>query len=204
MNACSAKDVRRRLARAAVAAALGIGIVLSATAAVGSGRPGESPVSPDSLILTRPHVVVLKSGRKLHLFDGERLVRSYPVDLGLDPIGQKVVARDTRTPVGTFRIVSTNAASPYHRFLGLDYPDASAARFGLTAGLISPGEAAGIVQALTAGRRPSWSTDLGGGVGIHGRRRGLDWTGGCIAMDDRQVEELFDVLRIGDRVEILP
>lgn len=184
--------------------ALAVTVVLSATGAVGSGRARESVAPPAVLSLVEPHVVVLKSRRTLHLFDGNRLVRSYPIDLGLAPFGQKVAAGDARTPVGQFRIVSKNATSPYHRFLGLDYPGTTATRLGLSAGLISPGEAARIVRALSAGRRPSWSTDLGGGVGIHGRRRGLDWTGGCIAMDDRQVEELFDVLRIGDRVEILP
>jgi murein L,D-transpeptidase YafK len=140
----------------------------------------------------------------LHLFDGERLVRTYPVDLGVVPVGRKRRKEDGRTPVGTFRVVTKNADSPYHRFIGIDYPDVATAKWGLAHGLISEGEATSIRRALKAGRRPDWNTALGGGIGIHGHRIGRDWTGGCLALSDEHVEELFAVLRVGDRVEILP
>ena len=75
---------------------------------------------------------------------------------------------------------------------------------GLRTGLVARGEAAGVRAALAAGRCPDWSTALGGGIGIHGRRRGRDWTAGCVAVADEHIEELFAVMRIGDPVEILP
>jgi murein L,D-transpeptidase YafK len=156
------------------------------------------------ITVNHPRVVVVKSQRKLHLFDGLRLIRTYPADLGSAPAGTKHLADDGRTPEGRFRVVSKNLASPNHRFLGLDYPDLNAAKWGFEHGLISAGELSGIEQALGQGGCPEWGTALGGGVGIHGGGRGTDWTAGCIALADRHVEELFRVLRIGDEVEILP
>jgi len=183
----------------AIAGAFGLALGLSRVFGRGADRQPQA-----ALTVTTPRVVVLKSKRALHLFDGDRLIRTYPIDLGLEPIGQKRRKDDARTPVGAFRVVTKNADSPFHRFIGLDYPNEEAVEWGLARGLVSMGEAKSIREALAAGRVPNWATALGGGVGIHGRRRGFDWTGGCAAVSDEAVEELFDVLRIGDRVEILP
>ncbi len=194
--------VRNRFAARTFGVALIGGIAIRA-AAVGvlGGRPA---TQAESLTLHAPRVVVLKSQRVLHLFDGDRLVRSYPVDLGVSPNGPKLRMGDGRTPVGTYRIVARNAESPYHRFLGIDYPNGAAIEQGLKWGLISPGEAAEIRRSLDSGARPDWRTKLGGGIGIHGCRTGRDWTAGCIALGDSDMDELFGVLRIGDPVEILP
>ena len=154
--------------------------------------------------VNEPRLVVLKSKHMAHLFDGEKLVRSYPIDLGFAPRGQKLREGDGRTPCGRFRIATKNSDSPYHRFLGLDYPHEDAVKRGLQTGLVTRGEAARIRAALAAGRCPDWSTALGGGIGIHGHRRGRDWTAGCVAVADEHIEELFAVMRIGDPVEILP
>ncbi len=203
---------------AATCMAMGCALLIVVTvASAGRTRPAESRsqtwLKPSALhpagtvepiLLGSPRVVILKAKRTLYLLDGERLVRSYPIDLGAEPVGPKRRKGDRRTPIGTFRVATKNADSPYSRFIGLDYPDPAAAGWGLAQGLISPGEAASIRRARAAGRCPDWSTALGGGIGIHGRRLGRDWTGGCIALSDRHVEELFSVLRIGDPVEILP
>ncbi|HNQ24945.1 MAG TPA: L,D-transpeptidase [Phycisphaerae bacterium] len=182
---------------AGVLALLAVGL-LGGWVARAPGRP------PAALTLNAPRVVVLKQQRVLHLFDGERLIRTYPVDLGTAPTGQKQRANDGRTPVGRFRVVRKNPDSPYHRFLGIDYPDAAAAQRGLQAGLISAGEAARLREAHDGGVCPDWTTVLGGGIGIHGHRRGWDWTAGCVALADEHVEELYSVLRLGDPIDILP
>lgn len=176
-----------------------VAIALETTA--GSGvQPERDPV----LAVASPRVVVMKSSRVLHLFDGESLVRTYAIDLGVAPLGPKRRREDGRTPEGRFRAVIKKADSPYHRFIGIDYPDLPTTQWGLERGLVSPGEAAAIRRALADQRCPDWGTGLGGGIGIHGRRVGRDWTGGCIALSDEHIEELFSVLRIGDPVEILP
>ncbi len=195
------RGITRRRALVAFGASLAaVAIVVSA----GSIGAGGSNAESTEIKLVSPRVVVLKSQRIMHLFDGDALARTYPIDLGTSPVGQKLHKGDGRTPVGTFHVVTKNAASPFHRFLGLDYPGAAALERGLRLGLISTGEAAGIRRALAEGRCPDWGTALGGGIGIHGRRRGEDWTAGCIALADADVEELFSVLRVGDVVEILP
>ena len=157
-----------------------------------------------ALWVREPRVVGIKSQRILHLFDGGCLVRSYPIDLGSAPVGQKARKGDGRTPEGLFKVVRMNPSSRYHRFLGISYPDRPAVDRGLVEGYLSDGDAAGIRLALREERRPAWNTGLGGGVGIHGHRRGVDWTGGCVALSDRHVEELYDLLRDGDPIEILP
>jgi len=159
---------------------------------------------PVRLELTEPKVVILKSARKLHLFDGANLVRTYDIALGFNPVGQKMVEGDGRTPLGRFRICTKNPESAYSRFMGIDYPDPPAATRALHAGLISQGEHSGILAAHQQKRCPIWTTSLGGGIGIHGHGAASDWTAGCVALDDRDVEELFAVLRLGDPVEILP
>ena len=65
---------------------------------------------------------------------------------------------------------------------------------------VAAGAGVGTVCASSA----IWTTSLGGGLGIHGHGAGSDWTAGCVALDDHDVEELFNVLRLGDPVEILP
>jgi murein L,D-transpeptidase YafK len=172
--------------------------------ALGSAVGAERPTDLASISLDAPRVVVLKSKRLLHVFDGQTLVRTYAIDLGSSPVGQKVRQGDGRTPTGRFRVCTKNTSSPYHRFIGIDYPDESAVDRGLACGLLSPGEAASIRKALADGQCPDWGTAVGGGIGIHGHRKGRDWTGGCIALSNEHVEELFSVLRIGDPVEILP
>ena len=195
--------MRSRAVSAGMLTLLILGGVGGALLLGAGGQPAGRPQRP-ALALREPRVVVIKHERQLHLFDGATLMRSYACDLGESPVGQKQRAGDGRTPVGRFRIVTKNAESRYHRFLGLSYPDEEAVTRGEAGGLISAGEAAKLRAALSEGRCPDWSTALGGGIGIHGRRRGRDWTGGCIAVSDEHVEELFAVLRVGDPVEILP
>lgn len=154
--------------------------------------------------LQAPRLVVLKGARRMHLFDADQLVRTYRIDLGTSPVGQKLRAGDGRTPLGRFRIVTKNEKSPYARFMGISYPDTNAADRGHADGLVSIGLAGAIRAAFESGACPNWSTGLGGGIGVHGGRQGSDWTAGCIAVSDAAVRELFDVLRIGDPVDILP
>ena len=196
------RDRRELAAGVSTLAALVLIALTGGAIATGAGwnRASDRAV----LSLDSPRVVVLKAKHSLYLFDGDELIRDYSIDLGTDPIVPKLRRGDGRTPIGLFRIVTKNAASPYHRFLGLDYPNSEAVERGVRQGLLSSGEAASIREALSVGRCPDWSTALGGGIGIHGHRRGSDWTAGCIAMADEHVEELFSVLRIGDPVEILP
>lgn len=180
------------------------GVLLVAAAGLGRGRVDAGGLALPAERLESPRVVVIKSRRILHLYDGNRLVRTFPIELGRVPDGPKRFARDGRTPEGSFRIVTRNPGSAFHRFLGIDYPGLDDAERGLASGLISEGEAEAIRAVHARGECPSWATALGGGIGLHGGASGGDSTEGCVALSDEHIEVLDRVLRIGDPVEILP
>lgn len=134
-------------------------------------------------------IVVEKGARRLTVYRDGAALRSYRVALGFAPEGDKQRQGDGRTPEGTFRIDRRNARSAYHLSLGLDYP--------------RPDE---VARARAGGYSP------GGDIFIHGQPNGLgrlgalpyDWTAGCIALSDAQIEELWRVVPLGTEVEIRP
>ena len=154
--------------------------------------------------LERPRVVVHKAARSLELFDGERLMKVYPIALGTNPVDAKRKEGDGCTPEGSFVVCTRNERSRYHLFLGLSYPNAEDAERGLRVGQITRAQHDEIVAAVRAGKRPPWNTPLGGEVGIHGGGTESDWTVGCIALENGDIEELFLLLSLGDDVMIEP
>lgn len=170
-----------------------------------AGGPSVGPVTasePLRLPLVDPKIVVSKSRRSLALYSGGKVVRTYRVGLGLDPVNDKVRQGDRRTPEGTFYIFIKNPKSSYYLSLGLSYPDIEDAERGLRAGLISRAQYNSIVRAINRKERPPQNTALGGDIFIHGRGSHSDWTWGCIALDDTDMKELFDAVPLRTRVEI--
>lgn len=119
------------------------------------------------------------------------------------------VEGDGRTPLGTFRIVRINQRSRFHVFFELNYPTVDQARLGYQRGLIDRDALEQIEQAESDGRLPPQHTALGGDIGIHGLGKGslwvhhhFNWTDGCIALTNLQIEKLAPWLEIGTRVVI--
>lgn len=131
-------------------------------------------------------VIVHKSARRMELWHHNRLLRSYRVQLGGNPIGHKQREWDRRTPEGDYIIDRRNPNSRFHLSLGISYPNE-----------------ADIARAEANGWRP------GGDIFIHGRgprfqnARG-DWTDGCIAVTDRQMEDIYAMVRDGTPIRINP
>jgi murein L,D-transpeptidase YafK len=148
------------------------------------------------------HLLVDKSDRRLQVYSGETELKAYRVGLGGSPEGDKVRQGDQRTPVGRFTVVTRNDRSHYHLFLGLSYPDAEDAERGLREGLIGTTQAAAIREAASTGAKPPWNTTLGGAIGIHGNGSAWDWTLGCVAVEDHEIEEIWAVAPHGTPVEI--
>jgi len=149
-------------------------------------------------------IVVRKAQRRLTLDgDGRELLRCR-VGLGTSPVGVKGRRGDGRTPEGTYRICTRNPHSQFHLFLGLNYPNEADADRGLAARLISSAQHRLLVRAAREGGKPSWETALGGTVGIHGNGSDQDWTLGCIALDDADIETLWGLCPIGTPVTIEP
>jgi len=148
--------------------------------------------------------VVKKGERKLFLYSGEKLIRTYHVGLGLSPIGDKVREGDRRTPEGDFYIFTKNDKSAFYLSLGISYPNAAHAERGLRDGLITKGQYDTILQALGDHKAPPQDTRLGGDIYIHGNGASRDWTWGCVALEDQDIRELFGAVSVGTPVTIKP
>jgi murein L,D-transpeptidase YafK len=169
------------------------------------------PISPQprtatqsQLKLTSPRIVVKKAERRLFLYDGNKLVKTYRIGLGLSPKGDKVRQGDRRTPEGDFYIFTRNDKSAFYLSLGVSYPNATHADRGLRDGLISKSQHDAIMRALKLKRTPPQNTALGGDIYIHDRGASSDWTWGCVALEDNDIRELFDAATVGTPVTILP
>ena len=153
-----------------------------------------------------PVIEVWKSDRRMELRRGDAVMREFHVSLGMEPHNGKEVQGDKRTPVGRYYITDKNADSRFHRFLGLSYPNEDDAERGYRHGLISAIEWADIFFANLHQGRPPYSTLLGGRVGIHGFGGRpyvpVDWTDGCIAVSDPEIEYIFAVVAVGTPVII--
>lgn len=129
-------------------------------------------------------VVVEKEARKMYLLNGSRVLRSYKVDLGFNPDGHKEIEGDGRTPEGNYIIDRRNPNSEFHLSIGISYPNAN-----------------DIARARAMGKSP------GGDIFIHGRPKKYrdgkrDWTAGCIAVTDRQMEQIYAMVRDGTPISI--
>lgn len=159
---------------------------------------------PLKLPLSRPEIVVEKAARRLSLYAGGEVVRVYRIGLGTAPVGDKERAGDRRTPEGTFYVCVKNPQSAFYLSLGLSYPNAEDAERGLREGLITRAQYRRIVRAVRNNQTPPWDTALGGTIFIHGNGSQSDWTWGCVALDDRDMKELFDSVPTGTPVRIEP
>ena len=158
----------------------------------------------DLLSAKDPALVVCKARRELQFRDGEKLLKTYPIALGLNPVDDKRKEGDGCTPEGDFYVCTKNDQSRFHLFLGLSYPNEEDAERGLRTGLLSKQEHDQILQAHAARKRPPWNTRLGGELGIHGGGSAEHWTQGGIAMENKDIEELFLITPLGAPVKILP
>ncbi len=154
--------------------------------------------------ITSPTIYVFKARHRVFLIQDKTLVREYPCALGPHPKGNKYFRGDGRTPEGKFEICYKNPCSSYHKSLAISYPTIRGAKEALSRGLISPAQYRSIKDADEAVRLPPSNTALGGQVFIHGGGCNPDWTLGCIAVDNQDIDELFKVARVGTPVYIMP
>lgn len=157
---------------------------------------------PLQLPLIQPKIIVSKSKRRLMLYSDGKLVRTYRVALGLSPIEDKIKEGDRRTPEGEFYIFTKNAKSAYYLSLGVSYPNTEDAERGLRDGLINREQYKQILNAVHRKIAPPQNTPLGGQIYIHGNGSQSDWTWGCVALDDKDIRELFEAVPAGTPVSI--
>lgn len=132
-------------------------------------------------------VVVNKGQRRLYLLHGSQVLKQYRIDLGFDPVGHKTREGDGKTPEGIYYIDRMNPSSRYHLSLGVSYPNPADHDRARLLG-VSPGK-----DIMVHGR------------GAHGNAADKkDWTAGCIAVSDGEIEEIFAMLRPGVPIVIRP
>ncbi len=155
-------------------------------------------------------VLVDTDSRSLSVLQGGRVVDRFE-DIAIGRYGTTWFKRmgDNMTPLGRFSIRRITTDTRYHRFMGLDYPDLEAASRALEEGAISDDQWRAIRRASRAGETPPQTTALGGYIGIHGIGAGdpqlheqFNWTNGCVALSNAQIDRLNRWVRIGTPVEI--
>jgi len=154
--------------------------------------------------VSRPSLYIYKSERRLLLINDGTLVRDYTIGLGPHPNGDKLIRGDGRTPEGEFFICAKNPYSKYYKSLGLSYPGKKQAEEALASGRISGEEYQRITQSIQEKRLPPSGTSLGGAIFIHGGGADRDWTLGCIAVYDKVIDDLFEIIPVGTPVYVMP
>ncbi|HLA55041.1 MAG TPA: L,D-transpeptidase family protein [Flavobacterium sp.] len=144
---------------------------------------------PEGTVADR--IEIFKSKREMRVYSNGALLKSYAVALGGNPIGHKQYEGDKKTPEGEYTINAKNPNSGYHKNLGVSYPNEIDLAFAQKMG------------------KPA-----GGDIKIHGLRNGgglagkfhrwKDWTFGCIAVTNDEIDELFEAVPIGTPIAIYP
>jgi murein L,D-transpeptidase YafK len=154
--------------------------------------------------IEKPRIVVYKSARKLELYSGKTLRRTYRVGLGFSPVADKKREGDGATPEGEFYVFVKNSKSAYYLSLGISYPNVEDAERGLRDGLITRAEYDAIREAIRKKKAPPQYTKLGGLIYIHGHGAGSDWTWGGVALENNEMKELYEAVEVGTPVTIKP
>ena len=182
------------LASALVSVLLGAGdsVRVASAARADSLRPGSSARTANATpAVTADSVVIEKAARRLTLYHRGEPVRMYAVALGRNPVGDKVQRGDNRTPEGVFSIEARNPFSKFYKALRISYPDARHAQLAAKMGVSAGGDI--MIHGLAKN-----IAKLGAG------HRFKDWTEGCVAVTNDEIDEIFRAVPVGTPVEIKP
>ncbi len=161
--------------------------------------------APDAAIpaaLAKPELVIYKASRKAVLYGDGKIIKTFQIGLGLNPVPPKAQEGDRATPEGIYRVCAKVPNSQFYKALVLSYPNLEDANRGLKIGLISKKQFRAISGTIATGQCPPFNTKLGGLIEMHGMGSQSDWTWGCIAFDNPDIEELYALLPIGTLVRI--
>jgi murein L,D-transpeptidase YafK len=156
-------------------------LAVSGCSALPAGVYQDRPIPAGERI---DRLVIHKSDHRMEAWSGGRLLKSYAISIGSGNPGPKRRRGDQKTPEGRYRIDRRFVSKKFHRFLHISYPneaDQKAFQDAIRAGVIQP------------------DAHIGGSIGIHGEKSGhewlphkwMDWTQGCIAVDNDEAEELY-------------
>ncbi|MBC2582863.1 murein L,D-transpeptidase family protein [Clostridium sp. DJ247] len=153
-------------------------------------------------IPSKTMIKIYKKKRVLELYGDENIIGRFKIGLGRSPEGDKEKEGDNKTPEGSYYICYRNGQTKYTYFLGLSYPNIKDAQNGLDKGLINKETYEKIKDAIDNYKQPPWNTPLGGAVGIHGGGNEYNWTYGCIAVSNEDVNIIKQYAPVKTPVEI--
>lgn len=136
-------------------------------------------------------VIIEKSKRLLTLKKHGKEIKKYSVALGASPVGPKRCQGDNKTPEGTYKIIGRNSKSSFYKSLHVSYP-----------------------SKIDIENAKKIGCSTGGDIMIHGLPNGkgwigtahtkFDWTAGCVAVTDSEIDEIWNLVAIGTTVQIVP
>lgn len=132
-------------------------------------------------------VVVNKTERNMYLMHNDQVLKAYKIDLGFAPTGHKEFQNDGKTPEGRYFINRRNPNSEYHLSLGINYPNEQ-----------------DVAYARKMGKNPGGDIFIHGGPKLWRDRKKVDWTWGCISVNNKEIEEVYAMVRDGTPVDIFP
>lgn len=166
-------------------------IVCACTIQAPAKSVADEPTPSSSLTEKADLVVVEKNSKTLSLFRNERKIASFSVTFGANPVGHKQQEGDERTPEGRYKLDYKKTETKYHKAIHISYPNAQ-----------------DIADAKKRGVSP------GGSIMIHGQKQGwgwaafltqrFNWTNGCIALSDDDLDFVWNVVDVGTPIEIKP
>lgn len=139
------------------------------------------------------NILVDKTKRQMHLRQGDKIIKTYKISLGKSPVGAKVKSGDNKTPEGNYTIEKHNPKSKFHLALKISYPN---------------------TEQIKVAKEGNY--EPGGDIMIHGfpnkksaflfkfKHRWKDWTAGCIAVTNDEIEEIYDAVKDGTPITIVP
>ena len=137
------------------------------------------------------HIIVYKQSRNLVLLSGGKEVRSYKIALGSQPVGPKTRQGDHRTPEGSYVLDSRNPNSHFYKAVHISYPNSKDTAAAKKSG-VSPG---GEIMLHGLPKQYAW---VGKAHVLH------DWTDGCIAVTNEEMDEIWKLVRVGTPIDIKP
>ncbi len=139
------------------------------------------------------NILVQKSARKMYLRQGDSVIKEYNIRLGKNPVGTKLRQGDSKTPEGYYKIVAHKPDSAFHRALRISYPTEEQLKTAKENGYSAGGD---IMIHGYPNRAPNFIFNW-----VH---KFKDWTAGCIAVTDAEIEEIYSLVKDGTTIHIEP
>ena len=165
-----------------------LAIMTSTSAIAAEGFSENTQAMLNNIVIDK--VFVDKSARTLQLLSDNKVIKTYHIALGGNPVGHKQQQGDKRTPTGSYILDYKNEKSKFYRSIHVSYPNAA-----------------------DKARAESRGVSPGGDIMIHGQKNGFghlaainqqrDWTDGCIAVTDNEMDEIMAAVEIGTPIEIV-